>query len=336
MRKKQKLFSMIFVACAFFLLISIGSGTVAAASQKPIIFGDKSWDSIQVHNRIAAFIIEKGLGYKTDFLTGETMPIVMGLIRGDVDVDMESWTQNIQELYDKGIKSGAILDLGPNYPDNWQGWLVPTYVIKGDPARGIKPMAPDLKSVFDMSKYWKIFKDPEDPHKGRFFNSIPGWAVTKHNEQKMKTYGLDKYYNLFLPGSDAALNGSMAAAYKKGRPWFGYYWSPTWVLGKFDMTPLEEPPFNQKIWDKNKGCAFPSMDVNILVNSKLPKRAPDVVEFLKKYETTAAICNKFLVYMQDNKASSQEAAIWFLKNYESIWTKWVPTDAVARVKAALR
>ena len=83
------------------------------------------------------------------------------------------------------IKSGKMLDLGANYPDSWQGWLVPTYMIKGDTERGIKPLIPNVKSVSDMAGCWEIFKDPEDPSKGRFYNSIPGWGVTKLNEEKL-------------------------------------------------------------------------------------------------------------------------------------------------------
>jgi len=337
MRKTQTLgFKWYTITGIFLLTLFIGFGTVFAASEKPIVFGDGGWDSIQVHNRIAAFIIENGLGYKTDFMVGETIPLVTGLIRGDTDVHMESWTQNMQELYDKGIKSGKMLDLGPNYSDSWQGWLVPTYVIKGDPERGIKAMAPDLKSISDLPKYWKLFKDPEDPQKGRFYNGCPGWAATKINDEKIKVFGLDKYYNSIITGADAALNGSMAAAYKRGKPWFGYYWAPTWVLGKFDMTPLEEPAYNKEVWEKSKGCAYPAVEINVLVNSKLPERAPEVVEFLKKYETSTDLCNKFLAYMKDNKAKTQDAAIWFLKNFESVWTQWVPADVAAKVKTALR
>jgi len=102
------------------------------------------------------------------------------------------------------------------------------------------------------------------------------------------------------------------------------------------MTPLEEPPYNKEVWEKTAGCATPSVQVNILVNSKLPERAPEVVEFLKKYETNIDMCNKFLAYMKDNKANTEEAAIWFLKNYESVWTQWVPADVAEKVKAALK
>lgn len=310
-------------------------GSVNAASKK-ISFADLSWDSIQVHNRIAGFILEHGYGYKPDYLPGETIPLVTGLRRGDIDVDMESWTENIQEVYDKGIKEGSIIDLGANYPDSWQGWLVPTYMIKGDPERGIKPMAPELKAVTDLPKYWELFKDPENPSKGRFYNSIPGWGVTKVNSEKFKAYGLDETFTEFMPGSDAALSGSMVAAYKKGKPWVGYYWAPTWILGKYDMTPLTEPPFDAEVWETTKKCAFASVKVNILVNKNLLKRAPDAIEMFKKYETTAALTNEILAQMEQNKLDTQQAAEWFLAKHEEVWTQWVSKDTAAKIKLKLK
>ena len=78
------------------------------------------------------------------------------------------------------------------------------------------------------------------------------------------------------------------------------------------------------------------MAVNICVHSSLPKRAPEVVEFLKKYETSQAIHNKILAYMLDTKATAEDGAIWFLKNYESVWTTWVSSDVAQKVKAALK
>jgi glycine betaine/proline transport system substrate-binding protein len=322
----------IFAVATSLLLFSGG----AYAAPKTLVMADVNWDSVQVHNRIAGFIIEKGYGYKVQYTPGATITLFAGLVRGDVDINMECWVENQQEAYDKGIAAGKVIDLGSNFPDSWQGWLVPTYVIKGDTKRGIKPMAPGLKSINDLPKYWELFKDPEDPGKGRFYSCIPGWECEKINEKKFKAYGLDKNYNIFLPGSDAALNGSMAAAYRKGQPWFGYYWAPTWVLGKFDMTPIEEPPYDPKLWGTTYACAYPSVRVNIIVNSSLQERAPEIVEFLKKYETTQAMANKFLAYMQDEKADTQRAALWFLRNYQELWTGWVPGKVSGKVKAALK
>lgn len=82
---------------------------------------------------------------------------------------------------------------------------MPTFVIKGDPARGIEPMAPDLKTVKDLPKYWELFKDPEEPSKGRIYGAIPGWAVDETLYTKYQNYGLDKTFTYFSPGSETAL-----------------------------------------------------------------------------------------------------------------------------------
>jgi len=333
---KQKNYIFKVMALVFgisFLLLPFSS--YASAASKKLVLADVGWDSVQVHNRIAGFILKHGYGYEVEYMPGETIPLFAGTARGDIDINMEVWIANQKEAYDKAIKAGQVVDLGSNFPDSWQGWLVPTYMIKGDPKRGIKPMTPDLKSIEDLPKYWKLFKDPEDPSKGIFYNSVPGWECTKINTKKLKAYGLDKYYNDFITGSDAALNGSMAAAYKKGKPWLGYYWAPTWVLGILDMTPIEEPPYDKKLWDTNYACAYPAVRVNIVVNASLQKRAPEIVEFLKKYETTQAMANKFLAYMRDKKANTQAAAIWFLKNYQELWSGWVPENVAKKVKTAL-
>ena len=329
------------------VVIALIGGLTPASAKKTIIFADFGWDSAQVHNRIAGIIIEKGLGYPIKFVQGETIMLNTALIQakgGEApNVNMETWTENWQELYDEGLAKGKVaghnqgfVNLGSNFPNSVQGWYVPRYMIEGDAKRGIKATAPGLKSVSDLPKYWELFKDPEDPSKGRFYSCIPGWSCALVNEKKFKAYGIEKYYNIMQPGSGPALAASMETAYKRGKPWLGYYWAPTWVLGKLDMVQLEEPKFDQKTWESTKACEYPAVKCDIIVHKKLPEEAPEVVAFLKKYETTLDINNKFLAYMKDNKAKTDEAAVWFLKNYENLWTKWVSSDVAAKVKAAIQ
>jgi glycine betaine/proline transport system substrate-binding protein len=297
-----------------------------------IIFADLSWESAQVHNRIAAFILENGYGYpKSDYIPGDTIPLFLGLTRGDVHVNMELWTENQQEAYDEAIAAREVVDLGDNYWDNWQGWLVPTYMIENG-------QLPADISVDDMPDYWELFKDREDPNKGAFYSCIAGWECEKINEEKFKEYGLDEYYNVILPGSGAALLASMVGAYEKGEPWFGYYWAPTAALGKLDMTPIEEPPYDEQVWETNHACAYPAVHVNILVNAEWfdNKINAAAAEFLTNYSTTTAQNNQVLAFMEENKASIEEAAIYFLQNFKSVWKQWIPfPDVIAKVEAAL-
>ena len=127
----------------------------------------------------------------------------------------------------------------------------------------------------------------------------------------------------------------MVSAYEKREPWFGYYWSPTPALGMYDMTPVAEPAYDEAVWDTNHGTAYPAVKVNICVNASLLDRAPDAVAFLRNYDTTAAMTSAALGYMESNKVTSEEAAVFFLQQYESVWTQWVPSDIADKVKDAL-
>lgn len=311
------------------------SGGVGKSNVGTIVFADAKWDSIEFHNWVARTILEKGYGYKTDVKSGSTAATFLGFRRGQIDVYMEIWTSNIQDIYQKALKSGDIKKVSVNYADDKQGLFVPTYVIKGDKKRGIKPMAPGLKSVKDLPKYKNLFKDPSDPSKGIIYGSPTGWNVDKILQKQVKAFGLNKSFNYFNPGSQTALTTSLAKAYKAGKPWVGYYWGPTWVLGKYNMTLLKEPKYDLKVWKKSKACAFPNVPVVVGVNSDFAKKAPDVVKFLSHYKTSSKLTNEALAYMQNHHATAKQAAHWWLKKHTDLWTKWVPAKVAKKVKKSL-
>ncbi len=304
-------------------------------NKETVIFTDAGWDSIRFHNRVARIILEEGYGYPTEEIMASEQMSLVGLKEGDVNVYMEIWTGNIIDIYNEAVDSKAIIELGVNYDDNKQGLYVPTYVIKGDPERGIEPMAPDLKTVKDLAKYPKVFKDESEPIKGRIYGSIPGWTADEALQGKIKTYGLDEYYNYFQPGSAAALAASITKAYDSGAAWVGYYWEPTWVTGKYDMTLLEDEPYDIEKWNDGYASEFESQDLTIAVDKDFPERAPEVVEFLKQYKTNSDLNSQVLAYMQDNEVEVDEAAKWFLKEFEDLWSSWVPTEIAEKVKQSL-
>ncbi len=330
---------MLFMLLAVTVLLAAVSGCSddpgEDSDKGTVMFADLNWDSALLHTRIAQFIVEHGYGYEVDGMPGDTIPLFQGLRRGDLDVSMEIWVDNQQEAYDQGIEAGDVIDLGTNFGDNEQGLYVPTYVIEGDEARGIEPMAPNLRTIDDLAEYWEVFQDPEDPTKGRLYGGIAGWEADIILSEKVVTYGLEDYYNYFRPGTDAALAASLVSAYERGEAWFGYYWSPTWIYGQLDLTLIEEPAYSDELWDDGYACAFPSVPVNILVNSEFYERSPELVEFFTNYETTSALISDALAFMQENDADHDEAAAWFLREKEDVWTQWVPADVADKVKEAL-
>ncbi len=319
----------------FMILVLAGCGG-GQTEKESITFAEGDWDSIRFHNQIAQIIIEAGYGYETETVIGSSMALFQGVTSGDIDVFMENWSNNRKDIYEEALANGEIVQASLNFDDSQEGLFVPTFMIKGDPDRGIEPMTPNLRTVKDLENYWDVFKDPEDQSKGVIYGSIPGWTTDEILREKLENYGLFEYYNYFSPGSDTALATSMVTAYERGLPWVGYYWGPTWVLAQLDMTLLEDEPFSQELWDAGYLCEFPSQPVFIDVHKDLPERAPDVVEFLQNYQTSGTITGEGLLYIKDNDADANEAAIWFLKEHEEVWTRWVSAEVADKVKAAIQ
>ena len=181
-----------------------GCGQAAVEQRGNIVFADAGWDSNRFHNAVAGLIAEEAYGYTWSETTGSTSVTVEGMKKGEIDVNIETWSDNIA-TYESDIASGAYQLLGTNFDDNIQGLYVPRYVIEGDAERGIEPMAPDLKTVKDLLGYSDLFVDEEDPSRGRIYGAIPGWEANDVLHKKYLLYGLDSEYNYFQSGSDASL-----------------------------------------------------------------------------------------------------------------------------------
>lgn len=333
------------IAAAALAAASMFAAAPAAAQapecelSRPVMFAGLDWDSNAFHNGVARYIVEQGYGCRTDEIPGSTLPLLAGMSRGDIDVTMEIWLDNVTEPWNEGVEAGKLESLGTNFPDAVQGWWVPRYLVEGDGAT-----APELKSVKDLPKYTELFADPEEPGKGRFYNCILGWSCEVVNTKKLEAYGLLDDYTNFRPGTGAALAAAIASAVKREKPIVAYYWGPTWVLGKYDLVMLDEPEYDKETWlemqkqdHPEQAVAYPLVEVVVGVNKEFAGKAPKLVEFLTNYETTNAMISEALAYMQDNKgASARDAAMNFLQTKQDVWTKWVPADVAERVKSSLK
>jgi len=321
-------------------------GTTSANAACKVHLGDFDWDSANVHTAIVSFILEKGYGCQVEVTKGSTSPIMAAHYDGQLDIITEVWRDNIVQMHEEAVNAGKIVELGVNTPSSTQGFYV-------DKATSDKY---NLKSVDDMLKpeIAKLFADPEAPGKGRMTSCISGWTCYTINLVKHKVYGLDEFYTNFEPGSGGALDAAIAGAFKKKKPVFSYYWTPTGLMGKVDLVKLEEPKYDQACWDKMTkvvedikangpevykdtcACAYVDMALTKSATTKFandPANKP-IIDFIKKYSLPTADVNKSLGFYMDADGDLEATAKDFLKGSEA-WTKWVPSDVAKKVKAAL-
>ena len=178
------------VAAAAAALTTMSLSLPVSAAQTPVHFADLNWESGSLITEVLRFIVEKGYDLPTDTLPGTTITLETALAKNDIQVIGEEWAGR-SPVWIKAEAEGKVIGLGDTVKGATEGWWVPEYVVKGDPAKGLKPLAPDLKTVQDLARYKDVFKDPESPGKGRFLNSPIGWTSEVVNAQKLKAYGLN-------------------------------------------------------------------------------------------------------------------------------------------------
>ena len=158
----------------------------------------------------------------------------------------------------------------------------------------------------------------------------------------------EKGWMIVETGSAAGLDGSIAKAAERGENWFGYYWSPTSMIGKYDMQAVDMGEWGGKDnWDNclvkpEQECADPKKsswvksEVFTITTDNFKNTAGKAgMKYLKKRTYPGTVMNGMLVWMGDNQADGADAAIEFLKTQESVWGKWVSGKAKKKIKAAL-
>lgn len=314
----KKSISIILLAC---IITLTGSVYAEDQSEKEIAFADAQWDSIKFHNAVAGTIAEKVYGYSWREVPGSTTVLHEGLLKGEIDVHMEVWTDNIAS-YNDDLAAKKLEELSVNFDDNYQGIYVPRYVIEGDAERGIEPMAPDLKYIWELKDYPEVFPDDENRDMGRMYGSIPGWEVDEILCKKYHHYGLDDNFVYFRPGSEAALATAITSAYDRGEAIAAYYWEPTWLLGMYDMVLLQDEPYDEALYMEGE-TELPPVRVTIATSNYFADHNPEIVDFLSNYGTSSQLTSEALAYMQETGADYVETAEWFLQEHEELVDEWL-------------
>ncbi len=322
------------------LVVSLLALTVVGCSgdssgSKEVKFADAGWDSNKLHNAIAGVIAEELWGYSWTETPGSTTVLHEGLLKGEVDVHMEVWTDNLAS-YNDDLAEGKLEELSTNFDDNYQGVYVPRYVIEGDPERGIEASAPDLKTIQQLKDYPEVFKDEEDPDMGRMYGAIPGWEVDEILFKKFEHLNMGESFIYFRPGSDSALATAITSAYEKGEPIAAYYWEPTWLLGLYDMVLLEDEPFDPETYIEGK-TELPAVKVTIGVSNDFAanEENKEFIDFLSNYETSSALTSEGLGHMQESGDDYVASAKWFLNEHPELLDEWLSEEDAKTMKDAL-
>ena len=322
-------------------LLTAGFSQQAVAEEKcgKVTVADMNWSSASLIANVDRFILEHGYGCEAELIPGDTMPTSTSMIeKGEPDIAPEMWTNSVKELIERGVEDNRLAVAGNSLSDGGEeGFWVPQYMVDADPS---------LKTIAGVIANVKMFEHPEDPDSGAFYGCPAGWGCQLSAENLFNALKLqDAGFELIDPGSGAGLAGSIARAYERKKPWFGYYWAPTAVLGKYKMvkvdfgTGIDNEHFTNCIAKAEcadpKVTMYPSSIVKTVTTIDFANKFKKPFEYLGKRAITNDKMNSLLAWMEDNQADGAIAAEHFLISYPQLWQQWVPADVAAKVMDAV-
>ena len=311
----------------------------SAPRPEPIQLYNGQWDSLRINNAIAAYVIEHGYDRPTEEVVLAPEEMLDKLISGRIDLNMEGWTVNWPDRYAAEIDRGTIVNLGPTFRASRQFFTVPQTVAERH----------GIESIDDMADHWQLFRDPEDPTKGIFYNCPQGTRCAEINRILLEAFGLRAYYNVVHPPSLAALETILERNARDGQPVFGYYWTPTRLMWTYDWHVVAMPDHTASCWTDviaargangpavpEAGCAYPEREIDKLVHRSLADRAPEIAAMLKRMTVGLDPLNAVGDWMERRGVVDAEAiAERYLRKYPERWRGWLEADAVRRVERAL-
>ena len=310
---------------------------VAQSDCGSITVAEMDWASAEMFAHIDKVVLENGYGCEVELVPGATMPTATSMMeKGEPDVAPELWINAVRTALDAATAEGRLHYAAEVFSDTGEeGWWIPQYIADANP---------DIQTVDDALNRPDLFPHPEGD--GAAIYTCPsGWNCQLSTNNLFRAYGGEaKGFRIVDPGSGGALAGSIAEAYGKGEGWFGYYWAPTAILGKYPMKKLSfDVPHDNDEWNSctsQEDCADPQKNswvvssVYTVVTDRFKKEAGIGMDYIVKRALPNNTINALLAWKDDNQATGEDAAMYFLKNY-SEWHNWVDSSAKAKIEAAL-
>lgn len=278
---------------------------------------EMDWASASVVTNVSKFLMENGYGCTVTVVPSSTVPAVTSVAEtGEPDILTELWVNGAPAYLDleaegKIITVASVLESGGE-----EGWWIPAYLADAHP---------ELKQIDG------ILANPELVG-GRFHNCPEGWGCRIRWDNLIPVYGFEENgIEVFNPGSGEVLATSIASAYESQEPWFGYYWGPTSVLGKYPMVKVDRGEFNAEIYQcvSRPDCDNPGRTgdaptpVVTGITAEFAEREPEIAELMGNVSFPNDVMSVLLAWQEENNATAEETTVYFLTEYQEIWSGWI-------------
>lgn len=217
-----------------------------------------SWVNSPPQAWMVKLIIEDNLGWDVEITEADIGLSYAATADGTTDFFVDCWMPSHQPFLDE--HEGDIELLEPFTKNPPPGLVVPSYV--------------DIDSIEELNAN-------KDKFNGEIIGIEPGSGILDQTAEAIKAYGLD--YDT-VEGSDFAMTAALGDAIDFDEWIVVTGWKPHWKFIRYDLKFLEDP---KKIYGESN-TVYP------VINKGLREKAPEVVDFLDKWEVDIAVWDEMI------------------------------------------
>ena len=318
------------VALSCALLIGLNAGSAQAQECGEVTITEMDWGSAIIVTQAAKFLLEQGYGCSVTTVPSASVPALASVSEtGKPDIITELWT-NGAPAYVPLLEAGKINELTRVLSDGGlEGLFIPVYLAEAHP---------------ELTTIEGVLANP-DLVGNRMHNCPVGWNCQTVATNVAKGGGFAAAgIEDFVHGSGETLTASIGAAYAAKEPWFGYYWTPSLVMGKFPMVQVDLGPHDpsKQACNSDKDCATPTMQswpssvVTTVVTSEFESSHPAETDLMRNLSFTNEMMNSLLAWQDAEGASGDETAVYFLSTQQELWGSWINDAARGKLAALLQ
>jgi len=329
-RKHIKRFLMSMLASVIMITGSVQADTIKIA--------ELNWQSGSMIANIDAYILTHGYGHKVELIPGGIDATIQSMMAtGSPNIFGEAWTSLLGESAQEYIANGTLIQVRDEVVVGaGEGFYIPDYIQEQH----------GLTTIEDVLARPDLFPHPEDSSKGGIVICPEGWSCKKHGENLFRAFDMEaKGWKLIDPGSGTGLNAFWEGAVVKGQGAFGYYWTPTVLVGRLSLASVasELGYMGDENWVNCISVAveecvnpqptsFPLAATGTIVT---PGLDADVISYLTARTMNGSVVTEMLVWSDDQQATAEDAALEFMRTHADLWETWVPTSVANKIKAVL-
>ncbi len=301
---------------AFAAAATLIPAIASADSDKPIKIAVNDWTGQHISAHLAGQLLVKA-GYKVEYVTAGAVPQFAAMTQGDINLQPETWSNNVGEIYPKAVADGKIAVIGELGLTPQEGWIFPPYMKEKCPG------LPDYKALYDCAKE---FGTPETFPKGRLITYPADWGTRSKDLVKLIGVPLQPVAG----GSEGAMIAELKSAMAEKKPILMMFWQPHWVFAEHDMewikwdpTPEGKECHEEKGQSKGQACGFKQADIKKVASSNLKEDWPGAYKLVEMLKLTNDAQNTMIHSIDQKKMKVEDVVAKWVADNEATWKPWV-------------